>query len=586
MQPIALYYDEGAYVESTTVAHARSTGAPAGLMGRQVAGNQFLDAYLRHGSWSELVALTPGQASRHSLAQLCAAHPSSQQKQRRLRGFDVTRFHDEFLQNPPAALLHFPNPADPAYAWARQSSSPHKLALSGVTHTLCSKRAVEVLRGLVTDPWQEYDRLICTSAAVRSMVESVSDNYAAYLKDRHGGSPRRRIGLETIPLGVNTDRFCPPTPEQRNHERQRFDLADDEIAVLFVGRLSHHAKAHPFPMYRMVARAARQTGKRIRLLMCGWTPSDAVRNAFRDAAEQIASDVRVDFVDGMNPTVRSGVWKAADAFVSLVDNIQETFGLVIVEAMASGLPVIASDWNGYRDLVVDGQTGFLVSTLSIAGTHSDLTSRLLLGEINYDHFLARATQAVTVNSDAAAAALVRLCDDQVLRQQMGQAGRVRAKRMFDWSHVIRRYESVWTEQEQQRREHLSQLSPQHVVRGPAAYPPVDESFSRYPSCWLDHNSIVQAAADAARDLTTILNLNLMTHEAHTRCSDVPVLHAVLESAHLPTAVADLERELMRQGVAANHARATLAWLLKYELLLPVLSAETSDPPANSDACRT
>ena len=51
---------------------------------------------------------------------------------------------------------------------------------------------------------------------------------------------------------------------------------------------------------------------------------------------------------------------AADLAISLVDNSQETFGLAVAEAMASGLPVVASDWSGYRDLVRDGVDGFLI----------------------------------------------------------------------------------------------------------------------------------------------------------------------------------------------------------------------------------
>ena len=42
------------------------------------------------------------------------------------------------------------------------------------------------------------------------------------------------------------------------------------------------------------------------------------------------------------------LWAAADVFLSLVDNIQETFGITPLEAMAAGLPVVASDWDGYR----------------------------------------------------------------------------------------------------------------------------------------------------------------------------------------------------------------------------------------------
>ena len=51
---------------------------------------------------------------------------------------------------------------------------------------------------------------------------------------------------------------------------------------------------------------------------------------------------------------------AADLFCSPADNLQETFGLSVLEAMASSLPVVASDWNGYRDLVLHGRTGWLV----------------------------------------------------------------------------------------------------------------------------------------------------------------------------------------------------------------------------------
>ena len=40
---------------------------------------------------------------------------------------------------------------------------------------------------------------------------------------------------------------------------------------------------------------------------------------------------------------------ASDMFISLADSYQETFGLTPIEAMASELPVVASNWNGYRN---------------------------------------------------------------------------------------------------------------------------------------------------------------------------------------------------------------------------------------------
>jgi glycosyltransferase involved in cell wall biosynthesis len=175
----------------------------------------------------------------------------------------------------------------------------------------------------------------------------------------------------------------------------------------------------------------------------GWAGNDVVLNAFRSAAAEFAPGVRVDVLDGLSDQNRFGAWKAADVFCSLSDNIQETFGLVSVEAMASGLPVVASDWNGYRDLVVDGETGLLIPTRLIEGATANLTSRLLFGALDYNHFLAESSQAVTVETHAATEAFVRLFRDPDLRLKMGTAGRKRAVERFAWSKINKRYYAVW-----------------------------------------------------------------------------------------------------------------------------------------------
>ena len=88
------------------------------------------------------------------------------------------------------------------------------------------------------------------------MVREVTQAYADYLRAHLGGVPAHRpsdstpIRLETIPLGVDIDRFRPANPEERATARRTLNVADDEVVILYVGRLSHHAKAHPFPMFR------------------------------------------------------------------------------------------------------------------------------------------------------------------------------------------------------------------------------------------------------------------------------------------------------------------------------------------------
>ncbi len=565
---IGLFYDDDAYVEPASVRDGAGGTRAAGLVGRQVAGRSFFDAYLAHGTWTELAVLVRHRAAALSLEQFCNEHPSSRLRKRRLRIFEEQHFHDDFASEPPARQLYFPFPFDSRYAWARQRLGAGSFTLSGVTHTLCTANAVKQLCEYVTAPFEPHDALICTSRAVATMVRAVTDRFAEYLRERHGGTPGLNFRLETIPLGVDTGRFRPATAEERAAIRGSLKIGDHEVVVLFVGRLAHHAKAHPFPMFRGVDLAAKATGRAVRLLLSGWAPHPAIRDAFTQGARVFAPGVTVTFIDGMDPTTRFDVWRAADLVVSLVDNIQETFGLVVVEAMASGLPVVAADWDGYRDLVEDGRTGILVPTTMVKGASGTATSRLMFGELDYDHFLAEVSQTVAVDVSAAGAALARLVGDEALRRSLGAGGRQRALDHFAWPRVIAAYEALWRDQETQRHDYARF----HARRGgfdlPAHYPPPERSFACYPTRWLDAGGRNELAATpwAPADLERLLALPLTNHAADRRVADSGLLRLALERAAPACSVADLDALFLAAGVDHHRARATLAWMLKYDLI--------------------
>lgn len=566
-QRIALLYDESAYVETIRRPAKASANEPIGLMGRQVAGKEFLDAYLTHGTWTELVALVRSSSGAESLVRYCQTHPSSRARARRLQLVEEQDFHRSFFPTPPATLLYTPCPPDPRFAWARQHGGPGAFALSGVTHTLCTLGAVQVLCDLVTAPYEPYDALICTSTAVLDMVRSLTQSYADYLRDRHGGRPGVRARLELIPLGVDPEKFRPATGHERVAQRKALSIAEDETVILFVGRLSHHSKAQPFPMFRGIAQAQRTTGKKAHLLLSGWAANEAILKAFRDGVSAWAPEVQTTFVDGTDPTIRQAVWQAADVFTSLSDSIQETFGLVILEAMASGLPVVASDWNGYRDLVVHGETGYLLPTTMIRDAAADITSRLFLGEISYDHFLAECSQTVAVNVSAAAQAYARLLDDADLRRRMGAAGHRRVLDCFTWQHVIETYEELWRSQERERRVQLARSgAASRPLQGPAKYPPLEYTFAGYPSALLSGDDRLVGVAGSEDALQNLLALPLTNHSAGSRSSAAAAIQAVLAAATPPRSIDELDACLCEAGVGGDKGRATLAWMLKYGLL--------------------
>ena len=84
-----------------------------------------------------------------------------------------------------------------------------------------------------------------------------------------------------------------------------------------------------------------------------------------NALRECCSHVQFQRMGGAEPVseeLKRQALSSADIALSLVDNTQETFGLAVAEAMAAGLPVVASNWNGYRDLVRHGVDGYLVPT--------------------------------------------------------------------------------------------------------------------------------------------------------------------------------------------------------------------------------
>ena len=460
----ALLYDDSAYRELVR-RQAASGEQPLGLVGRQVAGHEFLKAYLTHGEYDTLLGVVFNQASAASLAERCQQHARAGRRPPRV--IEVDRFLERG-QPPAAPLLYTPCPPDASFAWLRRERGPGTFALSGVTHTLASAGVVRLLNDLVTAPFEPYDVLICTSAAAVRMVQAVTTAYADYLADS-----LRRHNHPKAPAGTHSARRQSRAPTGRRPPRSAMRRAalhiqPDAVAVLFVGRFTPHAKAHPFPMLLGLARAAEYTGRPVHLILSGWAAGATQLQMFLDGVRAFAPGIPVSVVDGMDPELRFGVWHAADLFTSLADSVQETFGLVIVEAMASGLPVVATDWDGYRDLVTDGETGMLIPTTMVRGATADTTLRLLLGVVDYDGFLAECNQAVAVDPAAAAGAYAALLSNADLRRRLGAAARQRVLRQFTWRHVVKAYEQLWREQDQERRGRAASVVPRTL--GPPCYP--------------------------------------------------------------------------------------------------------------------
>ncbi len=88
-----------------------------------------------------------------------------------------------------------------------------------------------------------------------------------------------------------------------------------------MGRLSYHAKANPFSMYRALEKTARERGHKLHLIQAGWFSDSLIESASRHSAAEFAPSVKTVFLDGRDSTVRREIWNAADVFTSLVVNV-------------------------------------------------------------------------------------------------------------------------------------------------------------------------------------------------------------------------------------------------------------------------
>ena len=230
--------------------------------------------------------------------------------------------------------------------------------------------------------------------------------------------PQHAARCQTVPVGVDVDAFS-PDPDR---------AAQDPPRLLSVGRISPEKGLHV--LLEALARLRRR-GVQAELECVGPdspVPHEMLVGLYDDPGVQgLARFNDRPYLETAlavaGPEVRSGLtlrgalpyaevpdrYRAADVFVQ--PSIADAFPLPCVEAMAAGLPVVASATGGIVEAVRDGETGLLVER---------------------------------DDPEALASALERLMADPDLRASLGQAGRRRAVERFAWPRVVDRLLESYT----------------------------------------------------------------------------------------------------------------------------------------------
>ena len=208
-----------------------------------------------------------------------------------------------------------------------------------------------------------------------------------------------------VPNGVDSEHFRPMPKDES--VLAKHDLTKDNKVIIFVGGLD---RAHYFKgiFYLIEAfKLIEQKMPEARLLIVG--EGDMVPE-YKNLASQLQIGNKVIFPGGVGHDELPKYYNLADVEVLPSTDKSEAFGIVLVEAMACGKPVVASNLAGVRSVVDEGENGYLSKPKDV----EDLASKLY-----------------------------KLLADNELARKMGENGRQKAVAQYDWQVVNNKIDEIY-----------------------------------------------------------------------------------------------------------------------------------------------
>lgn len=264
------------------------------------------------------------QAAAASMLSMMSYLPSGARRGRSLvkeRSFDIINTHFVVPTGPLGAYL------------ARQAGVPNVLTVHGGDLYDPSKKSSPhrhaVLRSVIRSLLKRADVVVGQS---RNTIENV---HRYYLPD---------LACEQIPLGIER-------PSGPHRGRAELGFGDDDRLLVTVGRLVAR-KGLP----KLLETVAAMSDDRIKLVVIGDGP---LKGDLERQAADLGIGGQVRFTGFVDEQDKVDLLNAADLYVSTSQH--EGFGLVFLEAMAAGLPVVCYDFGGQSDFLRDGETGSLIA---------------------------------------------------------------------------------------------------------------------------------------------------------------------------------------------------------------------------------
>jgi len=277
------------------------------------------------------------------------------------------------------------------YLWTANTWARIAARMAGIRWILASERNVDI--------WEEAYKRVIGRWLARSTDRVVANSEAVrqYLLNRGGLAPEKVV---TIHNGVNFDRFR--TPCDPAIRRRELGIADDVVLAGCLARIEP-AKDHGTLLQALALISARLPKLHVALIGGG-----SEQERLRRMAHELGIGERVHFVGFRTDAAE---WlQSVD--ISVLSSVKEGLSNTVLESMAAGKPVVATDVGGNAEVIVENETGFLVPARS-------------------------PTELGT--------ALARVAGSRELMTSFGKAGRRRADGLFSVDSMVAHTERLYLE---------------------------------------------------------------------------------------------------------------------------------------------